>query len=132
MEESVMHFQQQVHRRTARCIAVPRDDGSQKFLMIGAYLIASAIIALWLAYLPTLASSIRDSFNIVPQHLTGNSVNRLHKGDKMARSVSASFDARWSGIATVRKPANLPKRTELAAADARDNSREAFRPRGQI
>lgn len=115
-----MRNQHEVYRRTARgmAVAVPRDDIRQKFVMIGAYVIGSAITALWLAYLPNVIGPSLDAFDIVPQHLTENSVNRLQKGDRMVRSVGASFDARWSAFATVRKPMNL--RTTLAAADVQD------------
>jgi hypothetical protein len=107
-------YNHQLHcRQTVRYTAASRDDARQKFLLIGAYLIASAVIALWLSYLPQLTGSIGDSFNIVPQHPTENSVNRLHKGDRLVGGANASFDARWSGIATVRKPASLPKRMKL-------------------
>jgi hypothetical protein len=73
-----------------------------------------------------MAGSILDAFNIVPQHLTENSVNRLHKGDLMARGIGASFDVRWGAVATISKPASLPMRTKLAAADVQGDSREAF------
>jgi hypothetical protein len=108
-----------MRRQNARCtaLAAPRDDVSQKFLVIGGYLIASAIIASWLIYLPTAADVAFSPFSRGPQHLTDNAVNRLHKGDRISRGVVASFDARWSAIATIREPASLLTRTEIADAD---------------
>jgi hypothetical protein len=120
MGESVMRDQQQVHRRTGRYIAIRPHDARQKCLMIGACLIAGAIIVLWPAYLPNLPGSILGLSNVVPQHLMENSVNRLHKGDRMSLSVGASFEARWSGIAAVRKPASVPKQSKLVAVGARE------------
>jgi len=63
-----MHNQQQVHRLTARSVAVAdrQSDARQKLLLVGGYAIASTTIALWLAYLPNLAGSVLDAFNIVP------------------------------------------------------------------
>lgn len=120
---SVMHNQQQPRRRIVRCIALhPQDEGRHKFLLIGACLIASALIALWLAHLPQVIGSPRNSFNIMPQHRAENSVNRLHKSDRLARTVGASFDARWSGIATVTKSASMLTRTILTAVEGRHAS----------
>ncbi len=62
--------------------------------MMVVYGLASAIIVLWMAYLPTLAGNILTQLNIVPTHLTSaaSSVNRLDKSDQLA---SVRFDDRW-------------------------------------
>ncbi len=96
-------------RSQAVAIARPQVDVHHRFLVIGAYLIASAIIAMWMAYLPTLAGNILTQLNVLPQHVVSNSVNRLHKGDQLA---TTSFADRWSAVATVTKPMNVPKSAE--------------------
>ncbi len=50
-------------RGQAVVVAQPRPNLHHKFLVMGAYLIASAIIALWMAYLPTVAGNILTQLN---------------------------------------------------------------------
>ncbi len=96
-------------RSQSVAVARPQENLHHKFLVIGAYLIASAVIALWMAYLPTLAGNILTQLNVLPQHLTSNSVNRLHKGDQLA---TVRFDERWSAIGAISKPAQMPRSAE--------------------
>jgi len=123
-----MGNQLHMRRRTARCVALaaPQVDVRQTFLVMGGCLIASAIIASWLTYLPNGVGATLSPLDSPPQDLSDNSVNRLHKGDRILRGDGESFDVRWSAIATIRKPASLPTRTELAAVDMHVDSRGAY------
>ena len=59
--------------------------------MMVVYALASAIIVLWMAYLPTLMGSILTILNIVPTHLSS------------ASDTSVPFDDRWNAFATTIK-----------------------------
>lgn len=96
-------------RSQAVAVARTQENVQHKFLVIGAYLIASAIIALWMAYLPTLAGNVLTQLNVLPRHVVSNSINRLHKGDQLA---TVRFADRWNAIAAVSKPANARKSAE--------------------
>jgi hypothetical protein len=57
-------------------------DAAHKILTIVAYVLASAIVALWMAYLTEVTLT---KLNFVPQHLTlSETVDRTHKGDRLA------------------------------------------------
>ena len=84
-----------------------------KVLKAGTYILASAILAFGLAYLPVAAGSSLTTMNVAPAHLTSNAVNRLHKDDPLAR---AGFDARWNAVAAGTKNSNSSQRAEPAAA----------------
>ena len=118
-----MRSQQQiqfVRRRSGRCVAISAQEEQfqQKALRIVAFALATGIIAMWVAYLPAMAGSVLDTLGIVPQHLTSNAVNRLHKGDQLARVAGPEFATRWSAATSVGKPADLANgRTRLAAAE---------------
>jgi hypothetical protein len=64
-----------------------------------AYVLVSAIIVLWMAYVPTLTGNILTILNIVPTHLSSasDSVNRANKEDQL---TNVSFDDRWNAFAT--------------------------------
>jgi hypothetical protein len=100
-------------RRHARsqvvAIARSQHNAHHQFLAIGAYLIASAIIALWMAYLPTVTGNILMQLNVLPQHVVSNSINRLHKGDQLA---TVRFADRWSAVGALNKPTNAGKSVE--------------------
>ncbi len=96
-------------RSQSVAVARPPENLRHRVLVMGAYLIVSAIIALWMAYLPTLAGNVLTQLNVLPQHVVSNSVNRLHKGDQLA---AVRFADRWSAIGVVSKPANAPKSAE--------------------
>jgi hypothetical protein len=95
-------------RGQAVVVAQSQPNFHHRFLVMGAYLIASAIIALWMVYLPTLAGNVLTQLNILPQHRAANAVNRLHEGDPLA---AARFDERWSALG-VAKRANTGKSAE--------------------
>jgi predicted anti-sigma-YlaC factor YlaD len=88
--------QREVRRGSIRSVAVAtsQEPHGQRLLMMSAYLIASAIIALWMAYWPTVTGSILTTLNALPQHLTEASytVNHLNQGDRL----TVRFDDRWS------------------------------------
>jgi hypothetical protein len=96
-------------RSQAVAIARSQHDAHHKFLVISAYLIASAIVAMWMAYLPTVAGNFLTQLNILPQHVVSNSVNRLHKGDQLA---TIPFADRWSAVGAMSKSMNVPKSAE--------------------
>jgi hypothetical protein len=89
--------QQHTH---ARAIAQVQCN-QHKITMTVAYALASAIIVLWMAYLPTLMGGILTNLKIVPTHLSSasESVNRADKNDRFA---GTQFDDRWSAFAETR------------------------------
>jgi len=88
----------------ARAVAIPHDD--HKILMIVAYALASAIIVLWMAYRPAVTGSVLTKLNVV-QHISYDSINRLHKGDQLA---GEKFADRWNVTVAVIK-ASRPARS---------------------
>jgi hypothetical protein len=114
-----MRNQLQVRHRIRKCVALSasQDDIQHKFLVLGVCVIASTIIMLGSVHLPNLAGSTFDPSRLAPQHLMSNSVNRLHKGDRIPLGIGTTFEERWSAAVTTIKPASLPMRAELASAD---------------
>jgi hypothetical protein len=107
------------HRVQARAISLRRNA----IPVMIAYAVISAVIALWMAYLPFVTGSILSGLNIVPDHRAAFSsiVNRENKGDRLA---GAAFDNRWSipGNIETQRPTTIIRnakpfiRTELASA----------------
>ncbi len=98
------------HARSQSIAVVrPQENFQHKLLVMGAYLIATAIIALWMAYLPTLAGSILTQLNVLPQHVAANLVNRLNKGDQLA---FVRFEDRWSAVGAISRAAPARKSAE--------------------
>jgi hypothetical protein len=100
-----MSSQQQRHctRRQyahARAVAQVQEQNQHKITMVVVYALASAIIVLWMAYLPTLTGSILTNLNILPTHLSSasDSVNRANKDDQL---TGISFDDRRNAFATM-------------------------------
>lgn len=92
-----LHFGHRPHVR-ARAVAVPQQE-DHKILLMVAYVLASAIIVLWMAYLPSVTGSILNRLGVVPQHLASSeSINRLHKADRL---VGTKFDDRWNAVAEI-------------------------------
>ena len=75
----------------ARAVAQVQEQNQHKITMMVVYALASAIIVLWMAYLPTLMGSILTILNIVPTHLSS------------ASDTSVPFDDRWNAFATTIK-----------------------------
>lgn len=96
-----LHFMRQPYVR-ARAVAQVQEQNQHKITMMIAYALLSAIIVLWLAYLPTLTGSILTNLHIVPTHLSSasDSVNRTNMDNRRA---SARFDDRWNAFATPTK-----------------------------
>lgn len=92
-----LHSMRQQHAH-ARAIAQVQGFNRHKVIVTVAYALASAIIVLWMAYLPTLMGGLLTDLNIVPTHLSSASegVNRADKGDQF---ISAQFNDRWSTFA---------------------------------
>ena len=117
-----MRIQQQIHsarRRSSRCVAITAQEEQyqQRVVNVVVVAVASVIIALWMAYLPARAGSLLHSLGIVPQQMSA-AVDRLHKSDRLARAGGPVFEARWSAVGAIGKPANLSDgRTRIAAAD---------------
>lgn len=78
---------------------------SHKILAAAAYVLVSAIIALWLAYLSSFTETVLTKLNVLPTHLTSaivtDTVDRRHKVDRL---LSAGFDARWDAFAAMPLP----------------------------
>jgi len=86
----------------SRAVAVPRHE--HRIALTVAYVLISAIIVLWLAYLPAITGSILTQLNLVPQHLTSSeTIDRAPKGDRLP-----TFDERWKVTTTVDN--RLPER----------------------
>jgi hypothetical protein len=94
-----LHFMRQPCAR-ARAVAQVQEQNQHKITMMVVYALASAIIALWIAYLPTFLSNILTNFEIVPTHLSSasDSINRANKGDQL---TSVRFNDRWNAVATM-------------------------------
>jgi hypothetical protein len=94
-----LHFTRQPHAR-ARAVAQVQEQNQHKITMMVAFALASAIIALWMAYLPTLTGSIPTNLNILPQYLpsASDSVNRANKDSQL---TSVRFDDRWNALAAM-------------------------------
>jgi len=115
---------QSVRRQSARCVAIAAQEEQfqQKILRIVLFALATAIIAMWMAYLPALAGSALDTLGIVPQRLSFDAVNRTHKGDRLARVAGIRFDARWqeveADLRSLSKPQDLSDaRVRVAKAE---------------
>jgi len=86
----------------ARAQAMPVEHGDHRILLFVAYALASAIIVMWMAYLPAVTSSFLSNLNIVPSHLSSvETINRVHKEDRLTRS---NFAARWSAVVERAEP----------------------------
>ena len=81
------HFMRQPHAH-ARAVAQVQEQNHHAIIMMVIYALVSAIIVLWMAYLPTLTGSILTNLNIVPTHLSSVS------------DTSVPFDDRWNAFAT--------------------------------
>jgi len=94
-----LHFMRQPYAR-ARVVAQVQEQNQHKITMMVVYALASAIIALWMAYLPTLTGSILTNLNILPQYLpsASDSVNRANKDGQL---TSVRFDDRWNAFAAM-------------------------------
>jgi hypothetical protein len=93
------HFMRQPYTR-ARAVAQVQQQNQHKIIMMVAYALASAIIVLWIVYLPTLLGSLMTNLNIVPTHLSSvsDNVNPPSKGDQF---TSVQFNKRWDALATM-------------------------------
>jgi hypothetical protein len=94
-----LHFKRQPYAR-ARAVAQVQEQNQHKIITMVAYALASAIIVLWMAYLPTLMGSLMTNLNIVPTHLSSvsDSDNPANKGDQF---TSVQFNNRWNALATM-------------------------------
>ena len=115
---------QSVRRGSARCVAIAAQEEQfqQKILRMVLIALASAIIAMWMAYLPALAGSALHTLGIVPQHLSFNAVDRTQKSDRLGRVAGIRFDARWqeveADLRSLGRPQNLSDaRVRVAAAE---------------
>ena len=96
-----------VHRPGGRNQRTLRQRASSrnKVLSAVAYIIASAVVALGLTYLPAVAGTTLTT----QTHLVSDSVNRVHKSDRFA---GVGSNARWNALAT-------PTRTRSGKNDVR-------------
>ena len=93
-----LHFMRQPYAH-ARAVAQVQEQHQHKITLMIAYALLSAIIVLWMAYLPTLTGSILTNLNILPTHLSSasDSVSRANMEDQL---TSVRFDDRWNAFAT--------------------------------
>lgn len=101
-----MHSDQQFHARRprayARARAVDVRHEKEGILTTVLYVIASAIIVLWLAYLSSVTETVLSKLHVLPEHVSNNeTVNRVHK---TGRLTMASFDDRWKAFPTSSRP----------------------------
>jgi len=96
-----LHFMRQPYPR-ARAVTQVQEQNQHKVTMVVVYALVSAIIVLWMAYLPTLTGSILTILNVVPTHLSSasDSVNRANKDDQL---TGLPFDDRWNAFTTTTK-----------------------------
>ena len=97
-----LHFTRQPHAH-ARAVAQVQEQDQHKIIiiMMVAYALASAIIILWMAYMPTLTGGILTNLNTVPTHLlsASDSFNRANKDDRL---TNVQFNDRWSALAAIK------------------------------
>jgi hypothetical protein len=95
------HFMRQPYAH-ARAVAQVQEQNQHKITMMIVYALLSAIIVLWLAYLPTLTGSILTNLQIVPTNLSSasDSVFRANRDDQ---STGARLDGRWNAFTTTIK-----------------------------
>lgn len=102
-----MRRQQQFHSMRqpyahARAVAQVQEQNQHKITMMIAYALLSAIIVLWLAYLPTLTGSILTNLHIVPTHLSSAS-DGDSRANRDEQPKGARFDDRWNAFTTTLK-----------------------------
>ena len=92
-------FMRQPYART-HAAARLQQRNHYKIVMFVAYALASAIVVLWMANMPTLVGSVMTKLNIVPTHLSSesDSITRTNKGDRFA---SVRFNDRWNAFAAM-------------------------------
>jgi len=97
-----LHFMRQPNAH-ARAVALGQEQNQRKIAMVVVYALVSAIIVLWMAYLPTLTGSILTILNVVPTHLSStlDSVNRANEDDQL---TSVRFDDRWNALGRTTMP----------------------------
>ena len=85
-------------RAYARARAVDVRHEKEGILTTVLYVVASAIIVLWLAYLSSITGTILSNLHVLPEHVSHNdTVNRLHK---TGRLPMVSFNDRWNAFVT--------------------------------
>ena len=91
-----LRFMRQPYAHACAVVQV-QEQNQHKIIMMVAYALASAIIVLWMAYLPTLTGNILTNLNIVPTHLSSasDSVNRANKDDQL---TSVRLNDRWNAF----------------------------------
>ena len=83
----------------ARAVTTSHQDHKVLLMVLG-----SAIVGLWIACLPAPTDSILTRLNVVVQRQTSTeTINRLHKGDRLA---PVSFHDRWNAIVEIDKAPN--------------------------
>jgi hypothetical protein len=103
-DEQQLHF---VHRPHVRARAVSTSREERKVLLV---VFASVTILLWIACLSALTGSILTTSNIVVQRHTSNeTINRLHKGDRLP---PISFHERWNAIAEINNDSHRARSVE--------------------
>jgi predicted PurR-regulated permease PerM len=102
-----LHFMRQPYAH-ARAVVLGQEQNQRKIAMMIVYALVSAIIVLWMAYLPTLTGSILTNLNIVPTYLSSvsDSVNRASRDDQVS---SVRFDDRWDALekTTIQTPEKI-------------------------
>jgi hypothetical protein len=101
-----MYSDPQFHGRRPRAYALARpvDVRHEKegILTTVLYVIASAIVVLWLAHLSFVTGAVLSKLHVLPEHVSYNeTVNRVHK---TGRLTMASFDDKWKAFATSGRP----------------------------
>ena len=92
---------------SACAVVQVQEQTRHKIALMVAYTIASAIIVLWMAYLPILKNNILSNSNIKPTHLSASSdsVNHVNKGDQLT-------SIRFRAMERLRDDANTNARGE--------------------
>ena len=116
-----LHFTRQPHAH-ARAVAQVQEQNQHKIIiiMMVAYALASAIIILWMAYMPTLTGGILTNLNTVPTHLlsASDSFNRANKDDRL---TNVQFNDRWSALAAIKIQTLQENGTHARATDPAKN-----------
>jgi hypothetical protein len=77
-----------------------QEQNQHKIALMIVNALTSAIIVLWMAYLPTLVGGILTNLNIVPTHLSSPSDTAKH-ANKDDQLTAVRFADRWNALAAM-------------------------------
>jgi hypothetical protein len=86
----------------ARAVAQVQELNRHKVIKMFVFSLASAIIALWMAYFLNVTGSILTNLNIMPTHLLSSASDNDNRANKDEQLTSVQFNDRWNAFATMK------------------------------